>query len=1569
MNNGIWGPSASTIVLKSYAYDSNGNVTQETDGDNYSVRYGYTPSGKLEWKLDQVNYERSLPYSVKYKYDTLGRTAKEIYVKSDNSIVSTSSDPNEGMEVNYAYNLQPDTLTVTKSVTAYDNLTKYNGTNINGTVENKIYDLLGNVIEYDRYRDASTVDKTFYTYNVFNKVSKKTSNIIDMNDALTGTTTKTDVTISQYDKIGELYYTCDQRDTPTDTIDDIYGQYRCDARGLVTDYTKGKVGSADSITTHKTYDPNGNILTEIDGNNNTIIYTYDTANRQKTKDITVGGVLHESQQYYNADGNVVRKVDCIGSGKFNDTVYAYDPLDRLVSTSQGGVTVEMMEYNNRSLQNASYKVYQSQVGGSNTYVKTAYTYDHNGKLYQTTIDPAGLNRITSLGYDNHGNANARYDENNRKTTLQYDGLNRLVSVTNPKGEAVAYTYDYAGNMLSQGKTLKDTDNGTVQNITQLYEYNSLDKLIRKIDNNGRSGSPGSYTYTASKVETYNYYVDGTLKYKKDRNGATTFYAYNSQGWVTTTSGPAIKLIYSYDGNGNPTTVALSDIGATGTRSASSEAAVRAYDALNRVTTKSFKKDTDANPYLSISYTYDTITGGNLQETSSTSGFTTTKTYDSLQRLSTVNDGSSTITYSYYNNGSRQKTDYGNNTTEVYAYNTDNTLKTLTNSAINAVIGIYSYTYDKAGNQTSKIETTTDAGITTSYYYDELNRLKKVNENSKTTIYTYDALGNRKTETARTTSGTGKYYTYNDQNRLVSVTSSAITYLSDLTPSAITGVAPDKDKQTKGGTTNGAITISGVKYEKGLGVAASSTASDVTYTWTAGTQNYFSVDLGLDDNCSNSGSGVQFQIYLGTSTSAAIDTTVTAATGAKSILLNVSSVTSIRLKVTKTGTNTTEYPDWADAKLINLDGTSTTNPVNFAYDNNGNLTTQTIGTGIGNTVNSYYYDELNQQRYTIANIAGAFKKYENIYNGDGYRVRQTTTSGGITTSDVRYVYEYDKPVFELTSTASAITARNVYGLNLLKRTTSGQTYSYMYNGHADVVALLNSSGVAQTYQYDEWGNITNQTGSVNNNITYAGYQYDKDTKLYYLNSRMYDPLTARFLQEDTYSGDDSDPLTLNLYTYCHNSPVMYTDPTGHWELNDATLPVGAQAALASLTTAYFNTEDDTERSDIHKMAQTIRNNADAYNNSNITSTSSYGSDSFYSKTAETLNSGKSFTEDTWPAATDNDDNAPKNDGKGSTVLFQHGVNANITTFETMVNKLSNYSNAVNGGTLSLRKGERIVINTYNMYKKLENLGIGEDDLMGLSNKEKTYLLNTLNVNVLFRTEFSNPTGTHDEQINELGKFVNDVSYSFDKVSLVGHSKGGLVSVGYTAENPERVEKVITVDTPYEPNAYARISCDMMDAAYDRYRTASENYSTSSGWQRHSLKNTLDFAKELLDNAVKEGTRGSQTDYFKTGGLRDLAGYTSSLAKIRDVWNQRYLDGRLDSVQRIAFATDSYDGYAIFPKGDMVVSLESQRGQGFYGINAMTLTITGKDRNTMNYSHVGITDRDPMIRRVGAALGIK
>lgn len=51
-------------------------------------------------------------------------------------------------------------------------------------------------------------------------------------------------------------------------------------------------------------------------------------------------------------------------------------------------------------------------------------------------------------------------------------------------------------------------------------------------------------------------------------------------------------------------------------------------------------------------------------------------------------------------------------------------------------------------------------------------------------------------------------------------------------------------------------------------------------------------------------------------------------------------------------------------------------------------------------------------------------------------------------------------------------------------------------------------------------------------------------LYYLNSRYYDPAMCRFINTDS-SLHEKNIEGLNLYAYCGNNPVRYSDPTGEW----------------------------------------------------------------------------------------------------------------------------------------------------------------------------------------------------------------------------------------------------------------------------------------------------------------------------------------------------------------------------------------------------------------------------------------
>ena len=115
------------------------------------------------------------------------------------------------------------------------------------------------------------------------------------------------------------------------------------------------------------------------------------------------------------------------------------------------------------------------------------------------------------------------------------------------------------------------------------------------------------------------------------------------------------------------------------------------------------------------------------------------------------------------------------------------------------------------------------------------------------------------------------------------------------------------------------------------------------------------------------------------------------------------------------------------------------------------------------------------------------------------------------------------------------------------THNGETYYYHVNGHGDVMNLTDSSGaVVAEYEYDAWGNIISQSGTMasENPHRYAGYYYDEETGLYYLNARYYDAEIGRFITRDTFQGFEKSPQSLNKYAYCIDNPVNMEDSSGY-----------------------------------------------------------------------------------------------------------------------------------------------------------------------------------------------------------------------------------------------------------------------------------------------------------------------------------------------------------------------------------------------------------------------------------------
>ena len=167
-------------------------------------------------------------------------------------------------------------------------------------------------------------------------------------------------------------------------------------------------------------------------------------------------------------------------------------------------------------------------------------------------------------------------------------------------------------------------------------------------------------------------------------------------------------------------------------------------------------------------------------------------------------------------------------------------------------------------------------------------------------------------------------------------------------------------------------------------------------------------------------------------------------------------------------------------------------------------------------------------------------YTYTYDAQGLRTKKTGPDG-----TTRYHCDSAGRVIAESDASNQVTAEIIWGHKPLARKVGSSYYYYLYNGHGDVIALTDETGqIVNNYSYDEWGNILNKQETISNPIRYAGEYYDEESGLYYLRARYYDPTIGRFISKDSVEGDITNPLTINLYTYCNNNPINMTDPTGH-----------------------------------------------------------------------------------------------------------------------------------------------------------------------------------------------------------------------------------------------------------------------------------------------------------------------------------------------------------------------------------------------------------------------------------------
>jgi RHS repeat-associated protein len=816
--------------IEELKYDKNNNITNSFDRNGNETEYSYDALNRVAEVKDALGRFTKWTYT-----DAEHKVVKEIAHRKllETTVMDGLERP---VSQQIKFGSSPNPVTNYETSYLYEGRT-VSMTDGRGIVTKQKLSGFGEVGEMEIV-GANPVYKTSMKYSALGGISKITdaNNRVTMcvND---GFNRKTSVNINggvnldtfteswKYDGEGLMTEHTDKRG--------VLSEMKYDDLGRKTEtFVNETLPATKRITAESiVYDDVMSKVMMTDANLHSTVQIYDGLRRVSE----IENAVHDKKKYKYDGENLLEETDFTGEAS-RFTKYEYDVLNRVIAVKnrnneRTGIVYEADDLTKTTTDRRgqttieNYDALGRLVNASDLAGKIAsFTYDANsnrltqqdGESHETGFTYDKLNRVTdivhpadgqsvvqteTMTYDAVGNVLTHFDGcGGIVENLEYNTLNQAKKAKDGVGNVTEFTYDGGGLMTSKTEPKGYSSSG----YKTTYSYNAFGSLVGILDADGK---------------TFSYGYDDTqnLKSVKDPLNRIVGYDYDNLNRMSKTTQPMGRITdYTYDKNSNVKTVI----------DPKRQVATMGYDNLDRLETATYKDNLSASEKLRFKYEYDAE--DNLKFVTETKNLNVTRTYsreyDVRERLSKTTDAFGKIVrfeydkannltkltdtanretryeydaknqldlvkqnnnvtvanYDWKADGLLDKVTYQNSTSRNYVYDSADRVSSITNSFGNDQSETFGYGYDANSNRiTETKQATNQTTKNIRYQYDSLDRLSQVKTTTPTTSqidYTYDAVGNRRTEIGVDQYGNNVNRTasYDDLNQLKTLANGNVT---------------------------------------------------------------------------------------------------------------------------------------------------------------------------------------------------------------------------------------------------------------------------------------------------------------------------------------------------------------------------------------------------------------------------------------------------------------------------------------------------------------------------------------------------------------------------------------------------------------------------------------------------------------------------------------------------------------------------------------------------------------------------------------------------------------------------